>query len=428
MARNSNGSSTNALLLTKMLPIIMERISNNSSTRSAGAGNYGSSSDLLDYLLGLAQGSTKRQRNRGERFSQNQVNEMYLNWLNTQEQRSWQEDMYNRYESPAALMRQYEEAGLNGALAMTGGAQLPDMNPNSAAAQATPSANSEMQTMDVVSQIMAIFSGMGNIASNFASTFSNMNRNKYQNELNAAQSRTEQARQLNINADTEGKIIDNDLKKIDLAYRDIEKQMALSESQQRINESVSRCREIASTISVNNTRIQLMDSQIDLNVKGLDKMDTEMVLNQSKTFLNNMNAEKIQALLPFQQALMESQTRYNAALTDQSRAAATREYSVAALNYVETLMKQDLIEKGYAESLIEQMKASANQANTQAKLNKTLRWTTAVNCIIGNTCKISSTIVDNCCKITGTGMSVLSGGMLNLGGSASPFTSTVTPF
>lgn len=384
--------------------------------------------ELYSGLLRGAEYSSKGQRNRGERFSVNQVAEMYLNWLNTQEERSWQEEMYNKFESPSATVRQFKEAGLNGALAMTGGAQLPDMDTSTQAAQATPSANNEMQSMDIVSQIMNIFGGMGNLVGNFASIFSSIKRNKYQNELNTAQTQTEQARQLNINADTEGKLIDNNLKKIDLAYRDIEKQLALNESQQRINESVVRCKEIASNISVNNTRIHLMGSQIDLNVKGLDKMDTEMVLNQSKAFLNNVSAEKIMALLPLQEQLTSAQARYTAALTDQSRAAATREYSTAALNYVETLMKQDLIDQGYAESLVEQMKASANEMNTQAKLNKTLRWTKAVDCIIGNTTKIASTIVDNCCKVSGMGMSLLSGGMMNLGGSSSPFTSTVTAF
>lgn len=39
-------------------------------------------------------------------------------------ERDWQEKMYNQYESPAAMMRQYQEAGLNPAL-MYGGAGSP---------------------------------------------------------------------------------------------------------------------------------------------------------------------------------------------------------------------------------------------------------------------------------------------------------------
>lgn len=38
----------------------------------------------------------------------------------TREQQNWQEAMYNRYSSPAALMRQYKAAGLNPFLAMDG--------------------------------------------------------------------------------------------------------------------------------------------------------------------------------------------------------------------------------------------------------------------------------------------------------------------
>lgn len=36
--------------------------------------------------------------------------------MNAREARQWEEDMYNKYNSPAAMVRQYEEAGLNPAL------------------------------------------------------------------------------------------------------------------------------------------------------------------------------------------------------------------------------------------------------------------------------------------------------------------------
>lgn len=36
--------------------------------------------------------------------------------MNAREARQWEEDMYNKYNSPSAMVRQYEEAGLNPAL------------------------------------------------------------------------------------------------------------------------------------------------------------------------------------------------------------------------------------------------------------------------------------------------------------------------
>lgn len=56
--------------------------------------------------------------------------------MNSREARDWEEDMYNKYNSPSALVRQYQEAGINPAL-MFGG-QTPAAPTDTAAAETIP--------------------------------------------------------------------------------------------------------------------------------------------------------------------------------------------------------------------------------------------------------------------------------------------------
>ena len=57
--------------------------------------------------------------------AQMQEDSQAFNAAEAEKQRFWEEEMYNEYQSPAAMVRQYSKAGLNPALAMTGGAQGP---------------------------------------------------------------------------------------------------------------------------------------------------------------------------------------------------------------------------------------------------------------------------------------------------------------
>lgn len=57
--------------------------------------------------------------------------------MNAREARQWEEDMYNKYNSPSAMVRQYEEAGLNPAL-MYGNAPIAAPTDTSAAETMPP--------------------------------------------------------------------------------------------------------------------------------------------------------------------------------------------------------------------------------------------------------------------------------------------------
>lgn len=74
-----------------------------------------------------------------------QFNEQETSKQLTREERQWQEDMYNKYNSPSALVRQYKEAGINPAL-MFGG-QTPAMDSSTAPAAVAPSPTGSLTDM-----------------------------------------------------------------------------------------------------------------------------------------------------------------------------------------------------------------------------------------------------------------------------------------
>lgn len=57
-------------------------------------------------------------------------------------QNQYAEDMYNKYQSPLAMLNQYEDAGLNGKLAMEGGASLGTLSASSGSNGGAPSSGS----------------------------------------------------------------------------------------------------------------------------------------------------------------------------------------------------------------------------------------------------------------------------------------------
>lgn len=79
-----------------------------------------------------------------------QFNEQQNSRMATQEARQWQEDMYNKYNSPSALVRQYDEAGINPAL-MFGG-QTPAAPTETQAAAVAPNPSGSLT--DMLGQLM----------------------------------------------------------------------------------------------------------------------------------------------------------------------------------------------------------------------------------------------------------------------------------
>jgi hypothetical protein len=152
---------------------------------------------------------------RGAGFSNTQLAEMQFNHDESQLDRQFQEDMYNKYQSPEAQMRQYQAAGLNPALMYEGGVDINGPSGGSAASVSgavggdSPS-NGFEQVMGIMSQFMNMITGASGIGS---SVMDVVNKSKATNSTVALQNADIAKKE----EETRGIKIDNERKQIQLA-------------------------------------------------------------------------------------------------------------------------------------------------------------------------------------------------------------------
>lgn len=108
---------------------------------------------------------------RGMGFSYTDYAKMKYDYQMWQKNNEYNEQMYNQYQSPAAMMRQYQDAGLNPAL-MYGGV---DGNGNAIGSSSAPDSSSAnydipQTTTDKFSRIMGVISSMVGVGSQLGQT------------------------------------------------------------------------------------------------------------------------------------------------------------------------------------------------------------------------------------------------------------------
>lgn len=150
-------------------------------------------SSLLGSLFGIANSALQNRYNKKLMREQNQFNAD-----EAAKQRDWQEYMYNQYSSPSAMVEQYKAAGLNPAL--SGNTTGQTFSGSSAqASQSIPSADPGLTSL------VPLFIEMLDLKDKFKNTQS-------QRDLQKEQAETEDSKQRNLDADTEGKKIENQFK------------------------------------------------------------------------------------------------------------------------------------------------------------------------------------------------------------------------
>lgn len=172
---------------------------------------------------------TSAGNSRGDSFNNTQLAEMQYNHDEAQIDRQWQEDMYRKYQSPEAQMRQYDAAGLNRALAYNGGVDINGPSGGSAAS-ADVASNGESPTngfqsaMGIMSTVMELLLGGSNLATNLKS-ISNQSKS-VQNET----SRTE-VDNAKTEEETRGIKIDNERKQLQFTIEQATKMDAITQKQ-----------------------------------------------------------------------------------------------------------------------------------------------------------------------------------------------------
>lgn len=321
---------------------------------------------------------------RGAQFSNTQLAEMQFNHDEAQADRQFQEEMYNKYQSPEAQMRQYQAAGLNPALMYQGGVDINGPSGGSAASASgavggdTPQSGFQM-VMGVMSQLMSVFTGSSQIATSLKS-ISNQSKS-IENEINktAHDNALTDANTESVKVETNNKILDGKLKEIELSYKRQFYDLDIKEQEERIENLKKQGKKILSDIDVNHSVIELNGAQIDLTHGLKDKTDKECALLTSQALLTNLEVEKMRKIMPFIEAKERAELALTYATTEQQKASAQKELAQAGEAVMAAAREQKIIDSGYYDERVKTMKADRKMA--------------IANCVVGNICDVAKTAV-----------------------------------
>lgn len=327
---------------------------------------------------------------RGGAFSNTQLAEMQYNHDEAQIDRDWNERMYNLYQSPEAQMRQYQEAGLNPALMFDGGVDINGPSGGSAASASGAVGGENPQSgfervMGVMSQFLNMITGASGVGrtvvdlrNQTAQTNSTVSLQNSDAALKDAQ--TEQTRVQTNNA-----ILDGELKQLDISYKKQFYELDIKEQQARIDNLKKQGEKILSDIDVNNSVISLNGAQIDLTRGLSNKADKECALITSQALLTNLEAEKLQKVMPFVQAREAAELELTYATTETQKADKQKKLAEADEALMAVAKEEKIINSGYYEERVKGMK-------TERRLG-------IVDCVVGNICDVVKTGVG---VVTGT--------------------------
>ena len=208
---------------------------------------------------------------RGKGFSNTQLAEMQYNHDEAQLDRQFQEDMYNKYQSPEAQMRQYQAAGLNPALMYEGGVDINGPSGGSAASVSGASGgdsptNAFEQVMGVMSQFINMITGASGVSSSVMNT---VNQSKATNSTVALQDADIAKKE----EETRGIKIDNERKHIQLAIDRAVKADVISQKQAESFKAAWEADVLAGTPVEEATKNLL--TKFDINTETYNKTKAE---------------------------------------------------------------------------------------------------------------------------------------------------------
>ncbi len=327
---------------------------------------------------------------RGDQFSNTQLAEMQYNHDEAQVDRDWNEQMYQKYQSPEAQMRQYQNAGLNTALMYNGGIDINGPSGGSAASVSGAQGGEDPQSgfervMGVMSQFMQMMIGGSQIASSVKSAINDTKTTNADVVLKGADADLKAAQAEGTRVQTNNNILEGKLKEIELQYKKQFYDLDIKEQEERIENLKKQGRKIISDIDVNNSVISLNGAQIDL-ARGLtNKAEKECALLTSQKMLTDLEREKVSKLMPYVEAREQAELALTYATTDAQKAEAQKKLAEASEAVMNVAKEQKIIDSGYYEERVKGMKSDRRRA--------------VADCVIGNICDIAKTTVG---VVTGT--------------------------
>ena len=327
---------------------------------------------------------------RGDQFSNTQLAEMQFNHDEAQIDRDWNERMYNMYQSPEAQMRQYQEAGLNPALMYQGGVDINGPSGGSAASASGAVGGEDPQSgfervMGVMSQFLNMLTGASSIGQSVVELKNRTAETKSSVALQSADAALKGAQTEQTKVQTNNAILDGEMKRLELSYKKQFFDLDIKEQQERINNLKKQGEKILSEINVNNSVISLNGAQIDLTRGLTNKADKECALLTSQTLLTNLEAEKLQKVMPYIQAREAAELELTYATTEAQKADKQKKLAEADEALMAAAKEQEIIDSGYYEERVKGMKSERRRA--------------IADCVVGNICDVVKTGVG---VVTGT--------------------------
>lgn len=340
---------------------------------------------LDDLLDGIPMGATDDEIATGKGFSETDRFQFQYELGKIRDERQWQEDMFNQYQSIPAQVRQMQEAGLNPALMYQSGASPGSMS-STGASDGSPvnsSGRTPMRAVDKASSILQMLTGVGSVAANMGKSLSDIFRNKHMNEkddsqaaLFKEQTNTEKDKQYNLAMDSLLKESQAALNNIDMTYRDTLNSLEVEKSRLEITKTWAEYQKVLSDIDVNKSVIEMNGKQVELLDKTLEIKEQELALSQIKVVMANREAMMQPEMLELQKNYLESQVLLTNAKTDTEKAAAEQARANATNALWDAMTKKKMIDVGYYEQQVKNMKTQNGVA--------------IANCIVDGVCKVSS--------------------------------------
>lgn len=335
----------------------------------------------LDALLGnMPMGLTDNDIATGKGFSNTDRYQFMYELSKIRDERQWQEDMFNQYQSIPAQVRQMQEAGLNPALMYQSGVSPGTMS-STGASDGSPvntSGRTPMRSMDKASAILQMLTGLGSVASNMGKSVSDIIRNKSLNEVSAAQAE-------NYDADTDlkyqqadGQMLDNLSKSIDLEFKRYNAQLDQMYKEESINKIRSEIANIEEDTLLKSKTIEVNGKQIDLMSQQIAESEQREYLLQMQGMLTRIQKDQQQRLGELQQELLAAQAMMTNAQSVVVKEQQTKAYAESQIAILEYIKQQKLMDGGYVDELLKEMRQGRKRRNVDA--------------IVGNICNVLNSI------------------------------------
>lgn len=309
-----------------------------------------------DYLKGIAQSqgaSTKAERKQGVAFSDTDLMKMDYEYKLTQEERAYNEELYNQYQSPAALMRQYQEAGLNPALMYTDGKSIGAPIASSPTSAQGTGPTGEVDPFTMMSNLISLIQGAAQTGSDVAEKSAH------------AKLMDTQAKQ--IESQTIGQNIQNRISSIEAEWLPQFKQLEAA------NMSADTAKKNADTV--------LAEESANLAKAGIEKSRAEKALIEIQTSMAKFDESKQQELYNLAVRQQSAQIALTEAQTETEKNEAEKVLQEANLALAKNHEVQRFLYNCGVEAQVEQMETGSElnrEQASKASIEGGSAWTSAI--------------------------------------------------